>query len=150
MSSVSERLPALTGHDLYLFREGTHTRLYDKLGAHLVADGTRAATHFSVWAPNAQSVAVVGDFNGWDSRANPMEQGGDSGIWQAAVARRLAGKGEAASLPPIQEIEPDASGRGLVPLLHNIRPSPTTPIQPDDLAAIYFTSGSTAERNASS
>jgi 1,4-alpha-glucan branching enzyme len=82
MSTVSERIPALTGHDLYLFREGTHTRLYDKLGAHLDAGATR----FSVWAPNAQSVAVVGDFNGWDPRANPMQQSGDSaGIWQAAV-----------------------------------------------------------------
>src|SRR5712672_413925 len=82
MSTVSERLPALTGHDLYLFREGTHTRLYDKLGAHPDAGATR----FAVWAPNAQSVAVVGDFNGWDPRANPMQQSGDAtGIWQAAV-----------------------------------------------------------------
>ena len=82
MSTVSERVPALTGHDLYLFREGTHTRLYDKLGAHLDAGATR----FSVWAPNAQSVAVVGDFNGWDPRANPMQQSGDSaGIWQTSV-----------------------------------------------------------------
>src|ERR1700682_1021521 len=86
MSQVTERVPALTGHDLYLFREGTHTRLYDKLRAHPVAEGARGATPFSVWAPNAQSVAVVGDFNGWDPRANPMQQSGDSaGIWQAEV-----------------------------------------------------------------
>lgn len=63
----------------------------------------------------------------------------------AAVARRLAGEAEATSLPPIREIEPEACGRGLAPLLQGIRPSPVASISPDDLAAIYFTSGSTAE-----
>ena len=61
-------LARLTGHDLYLFREGTHSRLYEKLGAHVEPDGT----HFAVWAPNAAQVSVIGDFNGWDPRANPM------------------------------------------------------------------------------
>ena len=77
----ADRVSTLTGHDLYLFREGTHSRLYEKLGAHLEPGGI---TRFSVWAPNAQSVAVVGDFNNWDPRAHPM-QGSDAGIWQAAV-----------------------------------------------------------------
>jgi 1,4-alpha-glucan branching enzyme len=81
MASVSERAAALSGHDLYLFREGTHSRLYEKLGAHAHAGGTR----FAVWAPNAASVAVVGDFNGWDPRRNPLH-GSDSGVWQADVA----------------------------------------------------------------
>jgi 1,4-alpha-glucan branching enzyme len=86
MSAISERLSGMTGHDLYLFREGTHTRLYEKLGAHLVPDGARTATRFSVWAPNAQSVSVIGDFNGWDPRKHPMQQAGDSsGIWQVVV-----------------------------------------------------------------
>jgi 1,4-alpha-glucan branching enzyme len=79
MSTATQRAASgLTGHDLYLFREGTHTRLYEKLGAHVDAGGTR----FAVWAPNAQSVAVVGDFNGWDPRKHPM-QGSDSGVWEA-------------------------------------------------------------------
>src|SRR5215831_3872156 len=81
MSSVAQRPSPLTGHDLYLFREGTHSRLYEKLGAHLDSDG---ATRFAVWAPNAQSVSVIGDFNGWDPRSHPM-QPSDAGIWHATV-----------------------------------------------------------------
>jgi 1,4-alpha-glucan branching enzyme len=71
----------LTSHDVYLFREGTHSRLYEKLGAHVFGDGTQ----FAVWAPNAAQVSVIGDFNGWDPRANPM-RGSDSGVWSAMVA----------------------------------------------------------------
>ena len=56
MPQVAKRPALFGGHDQYLFREGTHSRLYEKLGAHF-ADG---ATHFAVWAPNAASVAVVG------------------------------------------------------------------------------------------
>jgi 1,4-alpha-glucan branching enzyme len=86
MKAVSERAAGMTGHDLYLFREGTHSRLYEKLGAHLTEADGRVATRFSVWAPNAQSVCVIGDFNGWDPSAHPMSQAGDSsGIWQATV-----------------------------------------------------------------
>jgi 1,4-alpha-glucan branching enzyme len=78
--TLAERPIALTGHDLYLFREGTHTRLYEKLGAHVLGDGTQ----FAVWAPNAAQVAVIGDFNNWDPRAHPM-RGSDAGIWTAKV-----------------------------------------------------------------
>src|SRR5438105_4532705 len=78
---------ALTGHHQYLFREGTPSRLYEKLGAQFLGD----ATHFAVWAPNASSVAVVGDFNGWDSRRHPMKSTGDSGIWQARVPEAKPG-----------------------------------------------------------
>ena len=92
MSAVSARAPAMTGHDLYLFREGTHTRLYEKLGAHLVQEGAGTATRFSLWAPNALSVAVVGDFNGWDPRAHPMQPVADSaGIWQAWIPEAKQG-----------------------------------------------------------
>src|SRR5688572_24826789 len=90
MSSASQATtekPAISGHDQYLFREGTHTRLYEKLGAHLAPGG---GVRFAVWAPNARSVAVVGDFNGWDPRAHPM-RGSDSGIWEAHVAKAAAG-----------------------------------------------------------
>jgi 1,4-alpha-glucan branching enzyme len=88
MSAVLAPRIAMSGHDLYLFREGTHSRLYEKLGAHLV----EGATEFAVWAPNAASVAVVGDFNGWDPRKHPMKQPGDSsGIWYARVPEAKQG-----------------------------------------------------------
>jgi 1,4-alpha-glucan branching enzyme len=86
MTTLAAHPSGLTGHDLYLFREGTHTRLYEKLGAHVGPDATR----FAVWAPNAESVAVVGDFNGWDPRAHPMT-GSDAGIWTAHVAQARPG-----------------------------------------------------------
>ena len=72
----------LSDHDVYLFREGSHTRMYEKLGCRL-GDG---AAEFAVWAPNASEVSVIGDFNGWNAAAHPMRSRGDgSGIWQADV-----------------------------------------------------------------
>jgi len=69
----------LTEHDVYLFKEGSHGRLYEKLGCHLAAGGA----HFAVWAPNARSVAVVGEWNDWDRTANPLTVRYDeSGIWE--------------------------------------------------------------------
>jgi 1,4-alpha-glucan branching enzyme len=80
MPTLADRPISLTGHDLYLFREGTHSRLYERLGAHVLGDGTQ----FAVWAPNAAQVAVIGDFNGWDPRANPL-QPSEAGVWSAKV-----------------------------------------------------------------
>jgi len=72
----------LTSEDLYLFNEGRHYRLYEKLGAHLMeADGERGAC-FSVWAPNAHEVSVIGNFNQWDECATRLESRGNSGIWE--------------------------------------------------------------------
>ena len=68
-------LPAsasLSDHDVYLLREGTHTRLYEKLGAHLRRDGKESGAAFAVWAPNAESVSVMGDFNGWERARHPL------------------------------------------------------------------------------
>ncbi len=73
--------------DLYLAGEGRHERIYEKLGAHLDERGTR----FAVWAPNATAVSVVGDWNNWDGRENPMEQIGVSGIWETHVDGVRAG-----------------------------------------------------------
>ena len=71
--------------DLHLFAEGQHWQLYDKLGAHLTAiDGARGTT-FRVWAPNAQRVSVVGDFNGWDGRRNPMRKLLGCGVWEIFI-----------------------------------------------------------------
>ncbi len=71
----------LTDDDLYLFNEGSHFRLYDKLGAHPVEGGT----WFGVWAPNAEQVSVIGDFNSWDTRANPLYPRASSGIWEGMI-----------------------------------------------------------------
>ncbi|HYL03322.1 MAG TPA: 1,4-alpha-glucan branching protein GlgB [Steroidobacteraceae bacterium] len=79
----------LTATDIYHFREGTYVRAYETLGAHAAdaAPGAGPATHFAVWAPNAAGLSVVGDFNGWDRGAHPLEPRGDSsGIWQGTVA----------------------------------------------------------------
>ena len=62
----------ITDQDLYLFNEGTHFRLYEKLGAHPGDEGDRQGTWFAVWAPDAESVSAIGDFNDWDKRATPM------------------------------------------------------------------------------
>jgi 1,4-alpha-glucan branching enzyme len=68
--------------DIHLFREGSHTRLHDKLGCQIGLTGAR----FTVWAPNARSVSVVGDFNGWNGDAHPAAARGDhSGLWEADV-----------------------------------------------------------------
>ncbi len=75
----------LTDHDRYLWNEGSHYRIYEKLGAHISGTGT----HFAVWAPNADRVSVVGDWNGWDPDADPMVQTGVSGIWERHVGGDL-------------------------------------------------------------
>ena len=81
----------LTDQDIYLFREGSLFRAYEKLGAHLVAEG-KLGTHFAVWAPNAMQVAVIGDFNDWDVGSNPLRARDDgSGIWEGEVSG--AGRG---------------------------------------------------------
>ncbi len=73
----------LTDHDIYLFKQGNHFRLYEKMGAHpVVVDGV-SGTHFAVWAPNAESVSVVGNFNGWNPSAHRLFVRRDgSGIWE--------------------------------------------------------------------
>jgi 1,4-alpha-glucan branching enzyme len=77
--------------DLHLLGEGTHARLFEKLGAHLVTHEGRAGTEFAVWAPNAETVDVIGDFNDWRPGATPMKWLGSSGVWQAFEPRAAAG-----------------------------------------------------------
>ncbi len=84
----------LTDHDIYLFREGTHVRAYEKLGAHPLSrrPDREQGTHFSVWAPNAANVSVVGDFNGWNPTSHPLTSRSDSsGIWEAFIPGVRAG-----------------------------------------------------------
>src|SRR5881394_1536774 len=68
--------------DLHLFSEGTHLQVYEKFGAHLRTVGGVKGVYFAVWAPNAQRVSVVGDFNGWDGRTNPMRRLLGTGVWE--------------------------------------------------------------------
>jgi 1,4-alpha-glucan branching enzyme len=72
----------LTDNDLYLFNEGSHFRLPDKLGAHVVSYEGTSGTHFAVWAPNAEQVFVIGDFNGWNKNSHRLRPKGQSGIWE--------------------------------------------------------------------
>ncbi|KJS30953.1 MAG: glycogen branching protein [Desulfatitalea sp. BRH_c12] len=76
----------LTSDDVYLFNEGNHFRLYEKLGAHVSTRNSRQGVHFAVWAPNAEHVGVMGTFNGWDKSAHPLRQRENSGIWEGFIA----------------------------------------------------------------
>jgi len=71
--------------DLHLFGEGKHERIYEKLGAHVITHEGKRGVAFAVWAPNAKSVSVVGDFNGWKSEKHSMRSLGSSGIWELFI-----------------------------------------------------------------
>jgi 1,4-alpha-glucan branching enzyme len=87
MAETRKRRPRtiLAKDDLYLFNEGTHNRLYDKLGAHARTTSGVDGTNFAVWAPNAERVSVIGDFNDWQPGSSEMHAVGGSGIWEAFV-----------------------------------------------------------------
>jgi 1,4-alpha-glucan branching enzyme len=76
----------ITDHDIYLFKQGNHFRLYQKLGARSMTVEGATGFFFAVWAPNAKSVSIVGDFNGWNTTSHPLKVRGDeSGIWEGFV-----------------------------------------------------------------
>ena len=80
------RFGSLLGElDLHLFSEGTHQRAWEKFGSHVVTVDGVAGVHFAVWAPNAQRVSVIGDFNRWDGRVHPMRKLVPSGVWEIFV-----------------------------------------------------------------
>ncbi|HUP64797.1 MAG TPA: 1,4-alpha-glucan branching protein GlgB [Thermoanaerobaculia bacterium] len=72
----------MTEQDVYLFNEGTHSRLFEKFGAHPRTVNGVAGTYFAVWAPDATEVSVVGSFNGWNRDSHPLEAHHHSGIWE--------------------------------------------------------------------
>ncbi|MCG8348043.1 MAG: 1,4-alpha-glucan branching protein GlgB, partial [Chloroflexales bacterium] len=75
----------LTDDDLYLFNEGSHFYLYEKMGAMpMTVDGVSGA-HFAVWAPDAEYISIIGDFNGWNNASHPLQPRGHSGIWEGFV-----------------------------------------------------------------
>jgi 1,4-alpha-glucan branching enzyme len=75
----------LQDNDLYLFNEGSHYRLYHKLGAHMMDAGGEAGTCFGVWAPNAREVSVIGSFNQWHPKTHLLRPRGSSGIWEGFI-----------------------------------------------------------------
>jgi len=75
----------LSDYDLHLFSEGTHLRAWEKFGTHVMTIGDVTGVHFAAWAPNAQRVSVVGDFNRWDGRVHPMRRLVPSGVWELFV-----------------------------------------------------------------
>jgi 1,4-alpha-glucan branching enzyme len=75
----------LTDNDLYLFNEGNHFRLYEKFGAHVVTRGGTWGTYFAVWAPDAEIVYVMGDFNGWNTTSHALRSRAVSGIWEGFI-----------------------------------------------------------------
>ena len=82
---AGDRPSLLTPDDLYLFNEGNHFRLYDKLGAHVLGSPRGRGVAFAVWAPDAESVSVIGPFNDWEPTADALAPTGTSGIWQGFV-----------------------------------------------------------------
>ena len=84
-ASVRRDLTLLTPDDLFLFNEGTHCRLYQKLGSHPANLEGQQGCYFAVWAPNAERVSIMGDFNGWSKHSHPLSSRGQSGIWEGFV-----------------------------------------------------------------
>ena len=83
---------SISSYDQYLFGQGKHRFLHEKLGAHVEQSEGIAGVRFAVWAPNARRVSVVGDFNGWDGRRHLLHALGDSGIWELFVPGAQSGQ----------------------------------------------------------
>ena len=75
----------LTADDLYLFNQGTHNRLFDKLGSHCCRGNDAVGVYFAVWAPEAEQVFVIGNFNSWDKTSHPLRPRERSGIWEGFI-----------------------------------------------------------------
>ncbi|MBI5587849.1 MAG: 1,4-alpha-glucan branching protein GlgB [Deltaproteobacteria bacterium] len=86
MVQLTEDSSHITDHDIYFFKEGSHFKLYDKLGSHIITVNGVKGVHFAVWAPNAEKISVIGDFNNWDPVATPLKARDDwSGVWEGFV-----------------------------------------------------------------
>lgn len=91
MSGSESISPVFDDVDRYLFAEGTHKTLYKNLGSHRITLNGEEGTHFCVWAPNASSCAVIGDFNHWNDQSHVMHQHVESGLWQLFIPKVEAG-----------------------------------------------------------
>src|SRR5271155_5405310 len=85
LAPVRYDVSLLTPEDYYLFNQGSHYRIYEKMGAHVVESNGIRGTVFSVWAPNARHVSVIGDFNGWNPQSHRLQHRGSSGIWEGFI-----------------------------------------------------------------
>jgi 1,4-alpha-glucan branching enzyme len=118
-------LPTVGELDLHLFGEGKHEAIYEKLGAHVRRIGRIAGVSFAVWAPQASSVSVVGDFNGWDGRLHQMRRLGSSGVWELFVPDLPSGslykfEIRARRGPPFLKADPYASYTEIPPATSSI------------------------------
>ena len=84
--------PQLSDFDLHLFGEGKHWHIYRVLGAHRLQVDDIPGVRFAVWAPSAERISVVGDFNNWDGRCHPMRVRGNSGVWELFIPGLGVGK----------------------------------------------------------
>jgi 1,4-alpha-glucan branching enzyme len=83
---VKHNVSLLTDHDIYLFKEGSHFKLYDKLGSHVMTINGEEGVYFAVWAPGAEEVSVMGDFNGWNLQSHLLKVRNDeSGVWEGFI-----------------------------------------------------------------
>jgi len=91
MASVVDN-ELLTPYDVYLFKEGKHFQLHEKLGSHVIQVDSQPGTHFAVWAPSARHVHVIGDFNQWNNKTHPLKLRDDSsGIWEGFIPELAKG-----------------------------------------------------------
>ncbi|UWU20284.1 1,4-alpha-glucan branching protein GlgB [Rhizobium sp. CB3060] len=130
--------PVLGPMDDYFVREGTHLRLFDKMGAHPLKHEGVQGFHFAVWAPNAQRVSVVGDFNNWDGRRHVMRFRSDSGIWEifapdvpAGVAYKFEIRGHDGVLLPLKA-DPFARRSELRPKTASVTATEMTQVWEDE------------------
>ena len=110
-NEVIYRVTLLTDDDLFLFNQGTHYRLYEKLGSHPLEHKSQEGTFFAVWAPKAEGVSVMGDFKGWDKSCRPLRPRGVSGTWEGFIPAVPRG---AAYQYPVQSRYQNVSGRQVV------------------------------------
>ena len=82
----------LSDHDLYLFNEGSHVKLYERLGSHTRTNDVSEGTNFAVWAPDAEKVSVIGSFNGWNTTSHYLQPRGSSGIWEGFIPQVRQGE----------------------------------------------------------
>ena len=91
MTKSIEEVTLISEQDIFLFNEGSHFRLYEKLGSHLLSAGEGQGTYFAVWAPDAEQVSVIGDFNDWNKTNHPLKPRDRSGIWEGVIPEAVKG-----------------------------------------------------------
>ncbi|TNE40404.1 MAG: 1,4-alpha-glucan branching protein GlgB [Sphingomonadales bacterium] len=138
--------PVLGPTDDFLFAQGTHYRLFDKLGAHCIAHEGARGVHFAVWAPNARLVSLVGDFNDWDYRRHPMRHRKDIGVWEIFIPDIGAGRaykyritGPDGTVQPLKA-DPFAFASELRPKTASITADPGKPDWGDEAHRAYWAS----------